>query len=86
MQYLVLARAHEFPALTKNFGNIALLGMAAELGLLPKERAERCRIAYREYRRTQHALRLNGARYARVPHAQVAAHVAAVRELWQHIK
>src|SRR5437667_165425 len=86
VQYLVLAHAHEFPALTKNFGNIALLGMAAELGLLPKERAERCRIAYREYRRTQHALRLNGARYARVPHAQVAAHVAAVRELWQHIK
>ncbi|TMI19209.1 MAG: bifunctional glutamine synthetase adenylyltransferase/deadenyltransferase, partial [Betaproteobacteria bacterium] len=86
VQYLVLARAHEFPALTKNLGNIALLGMAAELGLLPKELAERCRIAYREYRRTQHALRLNGARYARVPHAQVAAHVAAVRELWQHIK
>src|SRR2546425_370371 len=86
VQYLVLARAHEFPALTKNLGNIALLGMAAELGLLPKELAERCRIAYREYRRTQHALRLSGARYARVPHAQVAAHVAAVRELWQHIK
>src|SRR5439155_131565 len=62
VQYLVLARAHEFPALTKNLGNIALLGMAAELGLLPKELAERCRIAYREYRRTQHALRLNGAR------------------------
>ncbi|HXL75437.1 MAG TPA: bifunctional [glutamate--ammonia ligase]-adenylyl-L-tyrosine phosphorylase/[glutamate--ammonia-ligase] adenylyltransferase, partial [Burkholderiales bacterium] len=67
-------------------GNIALLGMAAGLGLLPKELAERSRVAYREYRRVQHALRLNGARYARVPHAQVAAHVAAVRELWQHIK
>ena len=86
VQYLVLARAHEFPALTKNLGNIALLGMAAELGLLPKELAERCRFAYREYRRVQHALRLNGAQYARVPHAQVAAHLAAVRELWQHIK
>src|SRR6267378_2695989 len=86
VQYLVLARAHEFPSLAKNLGNIALLGMAAELGLLPKDLAERCRVAYREYRRVQHALRLNGARYARVPHAQVAAHVAAVRELWQHIK
>src|SRR5438552_1991183 len=86
VQYLVLARAHEFPALTKNLGNIALLGMAAELGLLPKGLAKRCRIAYREYRRTQHALRLNGAQYARVPHAQVAPHLAAVRELWQHIK
>src|SRR5438445_2323953 len=86
VQYLVLAHSHEFPSLTKNLGNIALLGMAAELGLLPKELAERSRVAYREYRRIQHALRLNGARYARVPHAQAAAHVAAVRELWQHIK
>jgi [glutamine synthetase] adenylyltransferase / [glutamine synthetase]-adenylyl-L-tyrosine phosphorylase len=86
VQFLVLAHAHEFPALTRNLGNIALLAMAAELGLLPKELAERCRVAYREYRSIQHALRLNGARYARVPHAQVAAHVAAVRELWQHIK
>ena len=86
VQYLVLARSHEFPSLTKNLGNIALLGMAAELGLLPEELAERCRVAYREYRRVQHTLRLNGAQYARVPHAQVAAHVTAVRELWQHIK
>ena len=86
VQYLVLAHAHDFPSLTKNLGNIALLGMAAELGLLPKALAERCRVAYREYRRVQHALRLNGAQYARVPHAQVAAHLAAVRELWQHIK
>ncbi len=86
VQYLVLAHSHEFPSLTKNLGNIALLGMAAELGLLPKELAERCQVTYREYRRVQHALRLNGAQYARVPHAQAAAHVAAVRELWQHIK
>src|SRR5712691_9236192 len=86
VQYLVLAHSHEFPSLTKNLGNIALLGTAAELGLLPKELAERSRVAYREYRRVQHALRLNGAQYARVPHAQAAAHVAAVRELWQHIK
>jgi len=27
-------------------------------------------VTYREYRRVQHALRLNGAQYARVPHAQ----------------
>src|SRR6266851_880926 len=86
VQYLVLTHSHEFPSLTKNLGNIALLGMAAGLGLLPKELAERCQATYREYRRVQHALRLNGARYARVPHAQAAAHVAAVRELWQHIK
>ena len=41
--------------------------MAAGLGLIPDALAERCRDAYREFRRLQHALRLNGAQYARVP-------------------
>jgi len=83
VQYLVLAHAHQHPALTQNLGNIALLGMAAELGLIPAALAERCREAYREFRRLQHALRLNGAPYARVAPEEVAAHAAAVRELWQ---
>ena len=82
VQYLVLAHANEFSSLTKNLGNIALLAMGAELGLLDAPLAERCREAYREFRRLQHALRLNGARYARVPPEQVAAPAAAVRELW----
>ena len=85
VQYLVLARAHEFPRLTGNLGNIALLGIAAELGLLEKSLGEECRAAYREFRRRQHGLRLNGARYARVPAAEVAAHVDAVRELWRSL-
>jgi glutamate-ammonia-ligase adenylyltransferase len=69
--------------LTRNLGNIALLGMGAELGLIPAAAADNARNAYREFRRLQHALRLNGAQYARVPAEQVAHHVAAVRELWQ---
>jgi glutamate-ammonia-ligase adenylyltransferase len=69
--------------LTRNLGNIALLGMAAELGLVPGSLAERARNAYREFRRLQHSLRLNGAQYARVPPAQVAAHAEAVHELWR---
>jgi glutamate-ammonia-ligase adenylyltransferase len=85
VQFLVLAHSHRHPQLTKNLGNIALLGMAAELGLIPADLAERCRNAYREFRRLQHSLRLNGARFARVPPEQVAAHVAAVRELWKII-
>ncbi len=85
VQYLVLAHAAEHALLTRNLGNIALLGIAAELGLLPGPLAERCRNAYREFRRLQHALRLNGAQYARVPPGEVAAHAAAVRELWQLI-
>jgi len=82
VQFLVLAHSNEFPSLTKNLGNIALLKMAADRGLIAPQLAERCRNAYREFRRLQHGLRLNGARYARVPAAQVEAHVSAVRELW----
>ncbi|HKU46815.1 MAG TPA: bifunctional glutamine synthetase adenylyltransferase/deadenyltransferase, partial [Burkholderiales bacterium] len=85
VQYLVLAHAARHAQLTKNLGNIALLGMAAELGLLSKDVAGRCQDAYRSYRRLQHALRLNGAAYARVPAGEVTAHVAAVRELWRVI-
>jgi glutamate-ammonia-ligase adenylyltransferase len=83
VQLLVLAYSHRHPELTKNLGNIALLGIAAGLGLIPGALAERSRNAYREFRRLQHSLRLNGAQYARVPPEQVAPHTAAVRELWQ---
>ncbi len=82
VQTLVLAHAARHPGLAANLGNIALLGMAAALGLVAAPLAEQCRAAYRVYRRLQHALRLSGARYARVPPAQVAAHAAAVRALW----
>jgi glutamate-ammonia-ligase adenylyltransferase len=81
VQYLVLAHAHRFPELTKNLGNIALLRMAGDLGLIGKELAVKAGDAYREFRRLQHALRLNGAQYARVPPEQVARHRAAVEAL-----
>jgi [glutamine synthetase] adenylyltransferase / [glutamine synthetase]-adenylyl-L-tyrosine phosphorylase len=85
VQYLVLAHAHRHAQLTLNLGNIALLKMAAELKLVGAESAETCREAYRKFRRLQHALRLNGARYARVPQEQVAAKSAAVRGLWEEV-
>ncbi|MGH8689878.1 MAG: bifunctional [glutamate--ammonia ligase]-adenylyl-L-tyrosine phosphorylase/[glutamate--ammonia-ligase] adenylyltransferase, partial [Burkholderiales bacterium] len=85
VQFLVLAHAHEFPCLTKNLGNITLLRMASELGLLAPDLAEKCRNAYREFRRIQHGLRLNGARYARVPPERVEPHVQAVRALWSAV-
>ena len=84
VQYLILAHAHEFAELTGNLGNIALLKIAADLGLIPAALAEQVREAYREYRRRQHALRLNGDR-PRVPPAEVAEHIAAVRSLWKHV-
>ena len=85
VQYLVLAYANVHPALTANDGNIALLRLAASLGLIPADAAEKVGSAYREFRRLQHALRLNGARFARVPHEQVEDPVAATLALWRQV-
>ncbi|MGH8689099.1 MAG: bifunctional [glutamate--ammonia ligase]-adenylyl-L-tyrosine phosphorylase/[glutamate--ammonia-ligase] adenylyltransferase, partial [Burkholderiales bacterium] len=82
VQFLVLAHAHRWRNLAENLGNIALLGIAARHGLLGPALAERAQAAYREYRRLQHGLRLNGAAYARVPPAQIEDHARAVRALW----
>jgi glutamate-ammonia-ligase adenylyltransferase len=60
VQYLVLGYASQFPQLTGNIGNIALLKLAGELGLVPAELATQVRTAYREYRRLQHRFRLGG--------------------------
>jgi glutamate-ammonia-ligase adenylyltransferase len=84
VQFLVLAHAHQHPELVRNDGNIALLKLAAELALIPFEVAENARTAYREFRRRQHALRLNGARYARVAPAEVSDAIEATRSLWRH--
>jgi len=83
VQYLVLAHAHAHPELTRNVGNLALLGSAAELGLITPEVAEGTRDAYRHFRQWQHALRLQGAQYARITAEQAGPFVASVRQLWQ---
>ncbi|HEX9395113.1 MAG TPA: bifunctional [glutamate--ammonia ligase]-adenylyl-L-tyrosine phosphorylase/[glutamate--ammonia-ligase] adenylyltransferase [Burkholderiales bacterium] len=85
VQFLILAFSSQFPALTQNLGNIALLDRAAGLGLIERPLAEQCREAYREFRRVQHALRLNGAAYARVAPQQLAAQRGAVLELWRAV-
>ena len=82
VQYLVLGHSHAHHELTGNKGNIALLKMAADAGLIPGDLAETVRNAYRDYRRMQHGLRLNGTK-ARVAPEEVGARVTAVRELWR---
>ena len=82
VQFLVLAHAAQHRELTRNSGNLALLKTAAELGLIPAGAAEAVRDAYREFRRLQHALRLQSAQTARVQAAQIAPHTDAVRQLW----
>jgi glutamate-ammonia-ligase adenylyltransferase len=85
VQFLILAHAHQHPQLTKNLGNIALLGIAADLGLIATELADPVRNAYREYRRMQHAARLNGNEKSRIERAAVIRRVEAVRQLWQTV-
>ena len=82
VQYLVLAHAHRYPQLTGNLGNIALLKIAGELGLIPLATAMTARDGYREYRRLQHAQRLNGAQYARVEQEPLRAYIEAALKLW----
>jgi glutamate-ammonia-ligase adenylyltransferase len=82
VQFLVLAHACRHAGLVANLGNIALLGLCAELGLVPAESAQGVQEAYREFRKMQHALRLNGAQFARVAPGLAAKHSAAVLQLW----
>lgn len=84
VQYLILAHACDHPRLTGNLGNIALLRIAAECGLIPADLAVTVGDAYREYRRLQHLRRLNNldSRIDAAPHRE---RIAAVRTLWKHV-
>ena len=82
VQYLVLGHAHAHECLCGNLGNIALLGIAADLGLIPAGLAHTVRDTYREYRRLQHAFRLDGIARSRVERAAHARPIEAVRALW----
>ncbi len=84
VQYLVLGHARAHPELVANLGNIALLRIAGGLGLIPPTLAEKVGDAYREYRRTQHAQRLNSLP-GRVARESVAERIGAVRELWRFV-
>lgn len=85
VQYLVLGHAHRHRRLTGNLGNIALLRIAAELGLIPADQATAAGDAYREYRRLQHAKRLSANPRGRVDRDGVARRIAAVNVLWQTV-
>ncbi|HSS46201.1 MAG TPA: bifunctional [glutamate--ammonia ligase]-adenylyl-L-tyrosine phosphorylase/[glutamate--ammonia-ligase] adenylyltransferase [Burkholderiales bacterium] len=81
VQYLVLGFSHAHPELTGNIGNLALLKLGAKLKLLPAALAEEVCTAYREFRRMQHALRLDGEKYARVEVEKVRGKREAVLQL-----
>lgn len=80
VQYIVLAYAHQHPQLTANIGNLALLKLASELGLIPAEIAEQTCTLYRTLRQTQHRMRLNNLSPCRVGHGEIET--AACKQLW----
>jgi glutamate-ammonia-ligase adenylyltransferase len=85
VQCLVLGHAHVHRSLTRNAGNIALLQMAGDLGLVPAALARTVADVYREYRSLQHKVRLTGAAQARVESAPHEERRAAVTALWTHV-
>jgi glutamate-ammonia-ligase adenylyltransferase len=85
VQFLVLQHAADYPQLTANAGNIALLKLCGELGLIDAGLAAAVGDAYRQLRKLQHQLRLQGQDLARVDPALVARHAAQVSLLWQTI-
>jgi glutamate-ammonia-ligase adenylyltransferase len=85
VQYLILAHSAQHPELTANRGNIALLGVAGKLGLIWAEVADQAANAYRELRRRQHQVKLQGADHARLSPEILEAEIKAVQALWQAV-
>ncbi|WP_150427385.1 bifunctional [glutamate--ammonia ligase]-adenylyl-L-tyrosine phosphorylase/[glutamate--ammonia-ligase] adenylyltransferase [Dechloromonas sp. CZR5] len=85
VQYLILGHAHQHAELTGNLGNIALLRIAGELGLIEPGQAKAAGNAYREFRRLQHAKRLSANPKAPIPREEVEHHIAAVTGLWHTV-
>jgi len=83
VQYLVLRHAARYPQLTANAGNIALLRVCGELGLIDAGLAGQVADAYRTMRRLQHSVRLQGQDKTRVEPGLVGHHPDSVQALWQ---
>ncbi len=85
VQFLVLRHAAHYPQLTQNVGNIALLKLCGELGLIDAGLGLQVADAYRAMRRLQHQLRLQGEERAGIDPALVAGAADHVRQLWRQI-
>ena len=81
VQFLVLAYAATCPALTANSGNLALLELAAKLGLIETELGKGVQEIYRSLRRLQHKMRLNSTAPCRIDAKEM--NVEPVLLLWK---
>jgi glutamate-ammonia-ligase adenylyltransferase len=88
VQFLVLAFSNTHPQLIGNLGNIALLRIAGEAGLIQMQFAQEVGDAYRLLRARQHRLRLDGAEKTRVNlgiEPQLVEAREVVLSLWQEV-
>lgn len=85
VQYLVLRHACDHPQLTGDIGNIALLKLAAQLGLIDDLLAAEAANAYRLFRKLQHQIRLQGSERAHIDAIRVEHERACVIRLWQQV-
>ncbi len=83
VQFLILHYAARYPQLTANIGNIALLKICGDAGLIDAELATGAANAYRKFRKLQHQIRLQGEGRARVEHRVVENEVETVVLLWR---
>ena len=82
VQYLILAHSHIFPQLTQNYGNIALLAIAADLGLIDINLAHKSQEAYRYYRKVQHLSNLKDNATVEINN-ELLSHYEHVNILWK---
>jgi glutamate-ammonia-ligase adenylyltransferase len=89
VQYLVLRFSPQHRKLLGNWGNITLLGYAAEEQLIPEDLANSVANAYRLYREYQHRIRLDGADKTRINLDAMDSTLQnariAVTKLWQQV-
>lgn len=85
VQYLVLEYSLQYPELTNNFGNIALLKTSEKLGLIPEGAGEKVSAIYRNFRKRQHEIRMQGAEQAKVGLDTVIDQVNDVKALWNQV-
>jgi len=85
VQFLILQHAALHPGLTADIGNIALLKLCGESGLIDTGLAADAANAYRKFRKLQHQIRLQGEERARVEKSLVQTEVGTVIQLWQSV-
>ena len=85
VQYFVLAFSSTHARLTQNIGNLALLNLLIEEGLLEIEDANHLASAYLVYRALQHQLGLDARLDGKVEINKVGEHPKLVSNIWNQI-